>query len=68
MFALENPIIITLLRRRTVWPKQLSVSCHLIKNKNISHVVVSNDKIYILFLPWACEVHKDKFNIGLCIS
>ena len=68
MFTFENPIIITLLRRRMVWPRQPSVACPLMKNKNISHVVVSNDKIYILFLLWASEVHNVKFNIGFCIS
>jgi hypothetical protein len=51
-----------------VWPGQSSVSCLLTKNKNIPHVVVTKDKIYILFLPWACEVHNAKFNIGFGIS
>jgi hypothetical protein len=50
-----------------VWPRQSIVSCLLMKNKNTSHVVVTKDKVYILFLPWACEVHNAKFNIGFCI-
>jgi len=51
-----------------VWPRQSGVSCPLVKNKNISHVVVRKDKIYILYLPWACEIHNANFNIGFCIS